>query len=484
MQVDVPFLPYQLFTAGDLSVMYEAGNLRYVKFGEIEILRMVYGALRNENWDTIIPKISNESVVTSEAGTTITYEAAYNFADISYEAEFEISIDVHNTIRFLMKGTALSNFKKNRIGICVLHPVKECSGKKITISVPGGDSYESIFPDLISAHQPFTKVNRMQWSPAEGLLADLQLSGDIYETEDQRNWGDDSFKTYSTPLSLAFPVMVTRGDQLLQEVVLTVTGAPVSAKHSDKNTKELPLPVFRGAIGYFKLGNALSLNRQQEATYRQFSFQHQRLELQLFEEGWEQVAESNIRSIIGGGLKPELILFFNENYIAQLSAFRLFLEPFSTEIYSILLLDSRFKVTPASLMQQGYEQIKTSFPNLCVGYGTDAWFTELNRNPPGGLLHDFVSFCISPQVHATDTRTVIENLRTLPHIIKSARSLTNKPIHISPLSVHKRKNPDAISTKELEGTIGTYIQYTSFAAEWILMALPQLAGAASITIPY
>ena len=40
---------------------------------------------------------------------------------------------------------------------------------------------------------------------ADGLRAE---AGDVFEIEDQRNWTDGSFKTYSTPLSLPFPVPV------------------------------------------------------------------------------------------------------------------------------------------------------------------------------------------------------------------------------------------------------------------------------------
>ena len=38
--------------------------------------------------------------------------------------------------------------------------------------------------------------------------------------EDQRNWTDASFKTYSTPLELPFPVELSAGEQIRQRFVL------------------------------------------------------------------------------------------------------------------------------------------------------------------------------------------------------------------------------------------------------------------------
>jgi D-apionolactonase len=40
--------------------------------------------------------------------------------------------------------------------------------------------------------------------------------------EDQRNWTDASFKTYSTPLELPFPVEVAAGERIFQRVVLSI----------------------------------------------------------------------------------------------------------------------------------------------------------------------------------------------------------------------------------------------------------------------
>ena len=113
---DVDLLPQKKLLAGQLTCMYEAGNLRSIKCGGTEILRMIYSALRNENWDTIPFNIVDEKIEEKENGFFISYSGIYQQDHISYKAFFEIEGRADNSITFLMKGEALSSFKKNRIG--------------------------------------------------------------------------------------------------------------------------------------------------------------------------------------------------------------------------------------------------------------------------------------------------------------------------------------------------------------------------------
>jgi hypothetical protein len=55
-----------------------------------------------------------------------------------------------------------------------------------------------------------------------GRWARFRFSGDLFEMEDQRNWTDASFKTYSTPLSLGYPHHAGVGRRFEQRVVVSV----------------------------------------------------------------------------------------------------------------------------------------------------------------------------------------------------------------------------------------------------------------------
>ena len=52
----------------------------------------------------------------------------------------------------------------------------------------------------------------------------IRFEGDLWEMEDQRNWTDASYKTYSTPLRLPYPVEIQEGDRVWQRVTIEARG--------------------------------------------------------------------------------------------------------------------------------------------------------------------------------------------------------------------------------------------------------------------
>lgn len=244
---DEPLLPTRVLTTGSLTCMYEQGKLRYIKCGETEVVRMIYFAVRDENWHTASYTIHEERIEEKANGFSITYTSLHQLNDIDYKTVVTINA-VGNSIFFSVKGEALTSFKRNRIGICVHHPIKEYSGKEVLITRPDDSTYTTRFPDLISPHQPFKAIRKMGCTLGEKIMADLIFEGDIFETEDQRNWSDSSYKTYSTPLDLPLPVHINEGEIIEQKMQLSITVNEVPEKNevNIKNEKRIPFP----KIGY------------------------------------------------------------------------------------------------------------------------------------------------------------------------------------------------------------------------------------------
>src|SRR5437667_155344 len=57
-----------------------------------------------------------------------------------------------------------------------------------------------------------------------GISVRLEMRRDTFETDDQRNRTDASFKTYCTPLALPLPHSVKQGARVRQSVTLRLTG--------------------------------------------------------------------------------------------------------------------------------------------------------------------------------------------------------------------------------------------------------------------
>ena len=117
-----------------------------------------------------------------------------------------------------------------------------------------------------------------------------------------------------------------------------------------------------------------------------------------------------------------------------------------------------------------------------VGYGTDIYFTELNRQRPQHDEFDFISFSLNPQVHSFDEKTILENIETIPDIIQTIRSFTDKPVFASPVTFKKRKNHDGAGSAR-HALVNNFDarQNTWFGTGWFLLCLFQLRDVQQVT---
>jgi hypothetical protein len=122
-------------------------------------------------------------------------------------------------------------FQRRRFGLAVLHRPDD-AGTPLQVGHPDGSWTGTQFPVAIAPHQPARDVAELRWS-RPGVDVAVAFRGDVFEMEDQRNWSDASFTTYSTPLSEPFPVRLEPGTVVRQQLV--VRCAP--------NARPVPVPV-------------------------------------------------------------------------------------------------------------------------------------------------------------------------------------------------------------------------------------------------
>jgi hypothetical protein len=57
---------YQLLKADPLECRYEAGFLRYISAVGVKLIRMIYPAVMDQNWGTVLPAVMEENVEAGE----------------------------------------------------------------------------------------------------------------------------------------------------------------------------------------------------------------------------------------------------------------------------------------------------------------------------------------------------------------------------------------------------------------------------------
>ena len=436
--------PQRILNAGNLTVIYEEGNLRYITFNGKEIVRKIYPAVRGQAWLTATPEITNEVIEEKPDSFDISYNCRYRLNDIDFNAVFQITGSTDGRITFEMKGEALSTFLKNRIGFCILHPIVGCAGEECRIIRSDGNEEVKSFPVYIDPGNPFLDISSMAWKVSDLSDAVLTFYGDVFETEDQRNWTDASFKTYSTPIKIPYPAQIEKGTHINQKIELIITGDVVPKIPSDSLTH---IQVDTGdarsfpSLGIGRSSRDTILTAEDARLLKKLNFGHYRTDLYLFTMGWEEEYKNAAREAEWLGCPLELALFFGVEPEKEAEQFfRLYAEVRSG-IKSVFLFHKEIQSTRNELIEDLAEIFRHHIPGVRIFAGTNCNFAQLNRLRPGMTLVDGLVFAIHPQEHAFDNLTLVENLQAQAYAVESAIQLAgNKEIAVSPVTIQRRFN--------------------------------------------
>ncbi len=501
--------PIQL-QAGQLTLRIEprSGFVRAIHYGDVEVLRGIYAALRDHNWDTIEPAIRDWHLDEDEQGFRLSFSADCQRGAIDFTWHGRIVGTSDGRLEYTFDGVANSEFKSNRIGFCVLHTAS-CAGLACQVENVEGQKYEGQFPKRISPHQPFKNLRSITHEPIThepmpGLSVEVRMEGDTFETEDQRNWTDASFKTYCTPLQLPFPVTVAAGDRIRQAITLKIedraaqqtvsqqTGVPNTRPHAEAIVIDIDTdsPATRvPEVGLGMASHGVPLTESQVALLRRLDPAHLRVDVAFDEANPLATFERAAADAMRLGVPLEVALHLTDDADAELHSIAKLAPSQGVAVARWLIFHCQQKTTESKWILAARAILKSSFPDASIVSGTNCYFAELNRARPPMELLDALCYSINPQVHAFDSDSLVETLEAQAETVRSARAFSSdKPIVISPVTLQPRFNPNATGPEPepLPGELPSQVdprQPTRFAAAWTLGSLKYLAesGAHSIT---
>lgn len=495
--------------AGPLQLLYEpaSGFLRRIRLGDQEILRGIYAAVRNHNWDTVPGTVVETRREILEDSFRIDFECQHRQGEIDFAWRGTLTGTAEALVRYSFEGEARSTFRRNRIGFCILHPIRECAGAPARQMRVDGTSVACRFPDVIEPQIPgqgsFRDLRGVAHEVQPGVWAEVTLEGDVFEMEDQRNWTDASFKTYCTPLTLPFPVEIPAGTRLRQCVTLRLEGwererpDPVVEVRRPHSVRIQAAPACGGPLPMPRLGLGLASHGQpltppQIQRLRALALSHLRVDLRLASPDWPQLWQRAAREATQLDVNLELALHLPRDGHLDGSLLRQHLADSRGRLARILALrEGEAATTRETLAAVRHTLDGWGIP---VGAGSDANFCELNREHALGRCvpaeADFVFWSINPQVHAFDDTSVMETLEAQAATVKSARVLAaGRPLVVSPVTLRQRFNPVATGPEappppgELPRQVDPR-QAGLFGAAWTLGSLVELASAGVEAITY
>ena len=452
-----PEAPGRVLSAGPMSVELDNGQLRYLKVNGVEVLRAIGFLVRDENWGTYTPAISNLKVDQRADGFSVSFHAVCKRADqeIAYDATIEGTRE--GNLTFTGVATPATDFLTARTGFVVLHPLKGVAGFPVEIEHVDGKRVKDRFPERVNPVQPVLNIRSLTHEVAPGLKATVRMEGDTFEMEDHRNWTDASFKTYVRPLVLPWPYTLKAGEPVKQSIRVTLAGA---AARGGKVAAGKGIDVRLGAATRETLP-PVGLGVPAE------EIEHAVRQLDLLKLAAPRFLVCHIDPRRKHGLKE----LYGYRVLAEQTGAEVYLEAivesveqFAQELRKLAELVKQSGIRPAALavvpvgdlksilpggprppapeLEALYETARTAFPGVRLGGGMFSFFTELNRKRPPADALDFVVNTTCPIVHAADDRSVMETLEALPYQVATARSYIGKtPYRIGPSGIGCRDNP-------------------------------------------
>jgi hypothetical protein len=433
----------------------------------VEILRRVVVTVRDRDWREISPTHWNCKVNEALQATTVEARHASELVDFVWQGNLEVGAE-GRSLSFAFEGEVQRTMDVCRLGLIVLHPVETMVGARITARGPDGQ--ETLVVARTIAPQPIIEgMPAAMMQPFSSLIIeradmgsiDLRFGGDLFEIEDQRNWGDATFKTYCTPLKKGFPREILKGTRIAHRFELRFS-PPIVPLTASAN--QMPRGTTRGifpTIG--RISPEPSSLVSQELQWR-----HLHVDLSH--------ADDLAALKVGLDHQPLPLEIGMQDYGCDDHRASLvsWMALHNRRILRVLLYGEGMS-PPSAVRIANWRRALDAVgaADLPLFAATRGYFVEFNRSGerPTGALSGF-SFPLTATVHADDPRTIAENVATIRDIAATARHLTHSPsLSIAPLALYYP--PSLASTFPRE-----------MIAPWLAATLmyAAAAGATSVTL--
>ena len=297
----------------------------------------------------------------------------------------------------------------------------------------------------------FAPFDRLEIELESGGALTFEFEGDLWETEDQRNWTDANFKTYSTPLAMGPPPPLRQGQTLRQRIVLDASAVKASGSKpatQPRITVLGPLGVTMPTVGLGADRDRHRLDQREAELLRALSPRHIRVDLRLDRDEWRETLAAAQETATTLETTLELALMLTGDDLGHLEHLARAIAtgpPVARVLVTVAGAGPRVleQTTPASLVYLARERLAGVMPNAEFVGGTEMHFAELNRVRPEPSTWDGVCYSITPQMHAFGDVDIVESLEAQAETVRGAHVLgTGKPVVVSPVTLAPRSNFD------------------------------------------
>jgi len=435
---------------GDFTFDLARAAVRNVRYKNVQIIDLLYTAIRPWDWSTLDPDEHSEDVKVTGDICVITIKDLFA-GSLDARTKITISKDNKFTVAYELRG--LAEYSVNRWGICFCLNSADWMGSTVQAE---GNQYQ--LPAAISPQRVvdgitqglFPASNQMHFVAPDNRSIKVNSTGKVLEAEDQRNWTDNTYKIYSGSLSEPRPFVASAGSIWSQSVTFEID--PPSAQVADgskivvKEIESLP------SIGLqFNTDSLLPIDALNTALFL--------LDIDHLRVNEESLTAQKINSVSVNGLIVEAALLSSHSGeklhqdIAHLNT----QIPAGSRI--LIQREGREIVEVDDLPKN--QSLSSFIP------GTDAYLVDLHRNKYN--FGESVSYSMVPTLHSSDSETIFKTLQTQTESIGFAQEFLAPQVLISPITFSTRGNPETGHARD---------QRVNFANPEIALRVRTIEGAA------
>lgn len=415
--------------SGPWALELRGDEIADLTFDGRRVLRSVRAVVRDRDWNTARWVV--EDVIEGPSTLELLLHSEGCGAELRGTVRVDASADL---LAVSFDTVSTTPFETNRTGLVVLHP-PQVAGRLLAVTHSDASIEASVFPSAISPHQPAMDIAGLEWDD-DGLAVDVRFTGDVFEMEDQRNWTDASFKTYSRPLALPFPYTLAEGERVRQMIAVRVRPVSEPAPRADPDRLELT----EVAAHFPSIAVGASMDPGPAPSFAEVA---STLLVEV------DLAAADHTAVLARAASAERTLDVrvvvdaaNPQALDELAAALRDLR-----VVRVGAFDPVTHITDAETAASLRVALDRAGLELPVVGGSRAHFTELNREQariPHGL--DAIVFSTTPLFHDLTTQQLVESLAMQRLVAEQAVDIAaGAPVHIGPVTLRPRFNNVATS---------------------------------------
>ncbi|MDO4682208.1 MAG: hypothetical protein Q4B17_05390 [Lautropia sp.] len=435
--------PRQRLHAGEFEATFDQGDLAHVSLRGHELVRLIYVAVRDPSWNTIPARPMSVQLHADTTHFSVRIRARTTDPHLDLDWHLDVTGFADGNLHLNFQAQAHQDCAFARIGLC-LHVDAERFKQAEWVTESDTGTRTGSFPSRIhpqylvdGIHHPciaaFSSM-RISLAPDTGL--DIQLKGDQFEIEDQRNWTDATFKAYTTPLALGELHHLAAGATIQQTLHLSLRAPaqrPAARQGIIRATALAPL-----ARPLPELGAALTGPEDLSGSPLPIPFAHCRIDIRS--EADFHAITRGMKESTRGANRLELVLHPDAMPDQRF-------EKLLATTADVLALKRLILLGPPESLPSPDRVLamkattQSLLGNIPVGAGAPEAYADVARTRNDFGRVDFIAFPISPQHHVFDTQSIFETLPIQAQVARDAGQRTGSgQVIISPLTFGVRPN--------------------------------------------